>query len=237
MKKITKTKFAALFVAVTMVFTSCGTAQKNGTLIGGGGGAALGALIGSLVSGHGDKTKGALIGGAIGGAVGGTAGNLIGKHMDKVKAQAQAAAANATVETVKIDGLDAVKVTFDNGILFSVGKANLQSAAQSELSKFSTVLKNNTDCNVAILGFASSDGSDATNLTLSKNRANAVSTYLKSQGVGASQLAKVDGLGEDPNYLVRNADGSENMEASRRVEVYLFASEAMIQAAQNGTLK
>lgn len=237
MKKITKTKMAALFLAVSMVFSSCGTAQKNGTLIGGGGGAALGALIGSLVSGHGDKNKGALIGGAIGAAVGGTAGNLIGKHMDKVKAQAAAAAQNATVETVKIDGLDAVKVTFDNGILFSVGKANLQSAAQSELSKFSTVLKNNTDCNVAILGFASSDGSDATNLTLSKNRANAVSTYLKSQGVGASQLAKVDGLGEDPNYLVRNADGSENMEASRRVEVYLFASEAMIQAAQNGTLK
>lgn len=237
MKKITKTKMAALFLAVSMVFSSCGTAQKNGTLIGGGGGAALGALIGSLVSGHGDHNKGALIGGAIGAAVGGTAGNLIGKHMDKVKAQAAAAAQNATVETVKIDGLDAVKVTFDNGILFSVGKANLQSAAQSELSKFSTVLKNNTDCNVAILGFASSDGSDATNLTLSKNRANAVSTYLKSQGVGASQLAKVDGLGEDPNYLVRNADGSENMEASRRVEVYLFASEAMIQAAQNGTLK
>lgn len=237
MKKITKTKFAALFVAVTMVFTSCGTAQKNGTLIGGGGGAALGALIGSLVSGHGDHNKGAAIGGAIGAVVGGTAGNLIGKHMDKVKAQAAAAAANATVETVKIDGLDAVKVTFDNGILFSVGKANLQSAAQSELSKFSTVLKNNTDCNVAILGFASSDGSDATNLSLSKNRANAVSNYLKAQGVGASQLSKVDGLGEDPTYLVRNADGSENMEASRRVEIYLFASEAMIKAAQNGTLK
>lgn len=236
MKKITMTKLATLLVAVSMIFTSCGTAQKNGTLIGGGGGAALGALIGSLVSGHGDHNKGALIGGAIGAAVGGTAGNLIGKHMDKVKAQAQAAAQNASVEMVKIDGLDAVKVTFDNGILFAQGKAALQSAAQTELSKFSTVLKNNTDCNVAVLGFASSEGSDATNLSLSKNRANAVSNYLKAQGVSASQLAKVDGLGEDVNYLVRNADGTENKEASRRVEVYLFASEAMIKAAQNGTL-
>lgn len=237
MKKFTKTKFAAAIIAVSMAVSSCGTAQKNGTLIGGGGGAALGALIGSLVSGHGDHNKGALIGGAIGAAVGGTAGNLIGKHMDKVKAQAQAAAQNATIETVKIDGLDAIKVTFDNGILFAQGKAALQSAAQSELGKFANVLKSNTDCNVAVLGFASSEGTDATNLTLSKNRANAVSTYLKGQGVSSSQIAKTDGYGEDVNYLIRNADGTENKEASRRVEVYLYASEAMIQAAQNGTLQ
>ena len=33
------------------------------------------------------------------------------------------------------------------------------------------------------------------------------------------------------------ADGKEDREASRRVEIYLYASQAMIDAANNGTLE
>jgi outer membrane protein OmpA-like peptidoglycan-associated protein len=91
---------------------------------------------------------------------------------------------------------------------------------------------------VAIYGYASSDGSEATNLTLSQNRANAVKNYLTNNcGVNAKQIQNTQGYGEDPNYLVYNADGTENRAASRRVEVYLYASQAMIDAANNGTLQ
>ena len=237
MKKITKTKMAALFLAVSMVFSSCGTAQKNGTLIGGGGGAALGALIGSLVSGHGDKTKGALIGAAIGGAVGGTTGNLIGKHMDKVKAEAAAKLANAQVENiVDVNGLPAVRVTFDSGILFATGKYNLNETAKAELAKFANVMKNNTDCSIGILGYTDSTGSEATNQKLSDNRANAVKNYLVSCGTPATQITHVIGYGENPAYLIMGADGKEDLAASRRVEVVMYASQAMIDAANAGTL-
>ena len=37
--------------------------------------------------------------------------------------------------------------------------------------------------------------------------------------------------------LIMNQDGTENLEASRRVEVLLYASDAMIKAAEAGTLK
>ena len=172
-------------------------------------------------------------------AGGTTAGILIGKKMDKAKAAAEAVA-NAQVEaTTDKNGLEAVKVTFDNGILFKVGKSDLQAAAQQSLSQFAkNVLNVYTDCDVAIYGFASSDGSDATNLTLSQNRANAVRGYLTNNcGVNASQIKSAIGYGEDPQYLIMDANGKENMAASRRVEVYLYASEAMINAANNGTLQ
>jgi outer membrane protein OmpA-like peptidoglycan-associated protein len=207
----------------------------KGGIIGGASGTALGALAGKLIGG---STKSTVIGAAVGAAVGTTAGVLIGKKMDKAKAAAAAATSNATVESVTdANGLEAVKVTFDNGILFSTGKYALQSSAQSELKNFaSKVLNVYTDCDVAIQGYASSDGSDATNLTLSQNRADAVKNYLTGTcGVSSSQIKEAKGYGE--TNLITNADGSENRAASRRVEVYLYASSAMIKAAEAGTLK
>lgn len=223
-------------MSVLMLLPSCGTATKNGALIGGGSGAAVGAIVGGLI---GKNATGALIGAGVGAAVGTGAGVLIGKKMDKAKAAAQQVS-NATVETVKDrNGLDAVKVSFDNGILFQTGKSNLQSGAQNSLAQFAQkVLNVYTDCDCSIYGFASSDGSDQLNLNLSQQRANAVSGYLKNTcGVAASQIKYVQGFGEDPQYLIYNQDGSENREASRRVEVYLYASDAMIKDAENGTLK
>ena len=157
--------------------------------------------------------------------------------MDKVAAETAAQVQNAKVEEVTdANGLKAVKVTFDNGILFKVGKYNLQEGAKTDLIKFSSVLKNHTDCSVDIQGYASSDGSDEVNLKLSQNRANTVRNYLVNTcGVSASQIKAATGFGE--NNLVTNADGTENVRASRRVEVYLYASKEMIDAANAGTLK
>jgi outer membrane protein OmpA-like peptidoglycan-associated protein len=213
-------------------FTSCSTKQGTGTLVGTGAGAALGSIIGAI-AGHG---KGAAIGAAIGGAVGAGAGTLIGRHMDKVAEEAKKVE-NAKVETVTdSNGLKAVKVTFDNGILFKVGKYDLQSGAIKDLTQFSSVLKNNPTCSVDIQGYASSDGSDDVNLKLSQNRANAVRNFLVNNcAVPSSQIKNYAGYGE--TNLITNADGTENRAASRRVEVYLYASQAMVDAANNGTLK
>ena len=231
-------------LAMALVLSGCNMNNKaKGGLIGtaGGGavGAGLGAAIGALINGSQGAKLGAAIGAGVGAAGGATAGTLIGKKMDKAKAAAEAVA-NANVSTVTDkNGLEAVKVTFDNGILFKVGKSDLQAAAQNSLRQFATnVLNVYTDCDVDIYGFASSDGSDATNLTLSQNRANAVSNYLTNTcGVKASQIKKTSGFGEDPAYLIYDAAGKEDRNASRRVEVYLYASEAMINAATEGTLQ
>jgi outer membrane protein OmpA-like peptidoglycan-associated protein len=231
-------------LALALVLSGCNmnnTAKGGliGTAGGGAVGAGLGAAIGALINGSQGAKLGAAIGAGVGAAGGATAGVLIGKKMDKAKAAAEAVA-NAEVSTITDkNGLEAVKVTFDNGILFKVGKSDLQAAAQNSLRQFATnVLNVYTDCDVDIYGFASSDGSDATNLTLSQNRANAVTSYLTNTcGVRASQIKKTTGFGEDPAYLIYDAAGKEDRNASRRVEVYLYASEAMINAATEGTLQ
>ena len=115
-----KSKFSAMLMAALIVLSGCGMNNTaKGGLIGGGAGAGIGALVGNLI---GRNAGGTLAGAAIGAAVGTGAGLLIGKKMDKMKAAAEQVQ-NAQVESVKdSNGLDAVKVTFDSGILFSYGK-------------------------------------------------------------------------------------------------------------------
>lgn len=212
---------------LTMV--SCSTNQGTGSLIGAGGGAVLGGVLGQIIGKNGKSTA---IGAAIGAAVGTGAGTLIGRHMDKVKAKVQQQVSNATVEEVTDNnGLKAVKVTFDSGLQFELGKATLSSAAKTDLANFAKVLTNDTQLSVDIQGYTDATGGDNINLPLSANRAKAVESYLKTQGVSASQFKQVDGYGSQ-NPIVDANVAPKN----RRVEVYLYASEAMIKSANNGTL-
>jgi uncharacterized protein YcfJ len=112
-----KMKFGAVVMAALIILSGCGMSNTaKGGLIGGGAGAGIGALVGNLI---GRNAGGTLAGAAIGAAVGTGAGLLIGKKMDKMKKAAEQVQ-NAQVETVKdANGLDAVKMTFDSGILFN----------------------------------------------------------------------------------------------------------------------
>ena len=235
-------KTIAGVAGISILLSGCGASNTlKGSLIGAGGGGALGAGVGALIGkATGNAGKGAAIGAAAGVAVGTTAGALIGRKMDKAKAAAAAAMQDATVETTKDGrGLEAVKVTLDNGVLFAAGKSDLQPAAKASLKKFATeVLNIYSDVDVSIQGFASSDGSDALNLTLSQGRANAVKAYLTGTcRVDPIQITSTEGFGENPDFLVYGPDGKEDRAASRRVEIYLYASQEMINAANAGTLQ
>ena len=219
-----KLRIATLAMCVAVLF-SCQTKQGTGSLIGAGGGAVLGGIIGNII---GKDSKATAIGAAIGGAVGAGAGALIGKKMDKVAAEA-AQIENAKVEEVTdANGLAAVKVTFDSGILFATNKADLNAASKTSLAKFSEVLKTN-------YGHTDSTGNDGINIPLSNNRAQSVSNYLKSCGVSAAQIQNVTGKGS--SEPVADNTTKEGKQQNRRVEVYLYASQAMIDAANNGTLQ
>lgn len=199
----------------------------KGGLLGGGGGAALGALAGYLI---GKDAKGAAIGAAVGGAVGTGAGVIIGKKMDKAKAAAEAVK-NAQVEAIKdANGLQAVKVTFDSGILFATNKSDLNAAAKTSLQKFANdVLKANPDIDVAIVGHTDNTGTDAINNPLSEKRAQSVEAYLKQCGASASQIKSVGGAGS--TQPVADNSTAAGRQQNRRVEVFLYASKAMIDAA------
>ena len=222
----------AICVALSAALVvGCGMSKTGqGALIGAGGGAALGAIVGAIAGN-------AAIGTAIGAAVGAGTGAIIGKKMDKAKKEAEAIQ-NAQVEEVKdANGLDAVKVTFDSGILFSTGKSTLTNTSKTSLQELAQVLKNNADCDVAIQGYTDNQGwknstaeqSAQKNKALSLDRAAAVSSYLQSLSVPTSQIKSVEGFGEQ-NPVASNSTAAGKAQ-NRRVEVYMYASQKMINEA------
>ena len=206
-----------------MVLVGCNVSNTaKGTAIGAGGGAVVGAIIGKMAGNT-------AIGAVIGGTVGATTGAIIGKKMDKAKKEAEAVK-NAQVETITdANGLEAVKVTFDSGILFATNKADLNTTSKASLTQFAEVLKENRDMDIAIIGHTDNTGSDAINNPLSKNRAQSVSKFLKSQGVASAQIKTIDGQGST-NPVADNST-AEGRKQNRRVEVYMYASEKMINEA------
>ena len=228
--KSLKTNCVALCAALVLVGCNMSNTAK-GTAIGAGGGAALGAIVGALAGNT-------VIGAAVGTAVGAGAGAIIGHKMDKAKKEAEAIQ-NAQVEEVKdANGLDAVKVTFASGILFDTGKDQLSTQAKTSLQELAGVLKNNSDCDVAIQGYTDNQGwknstaeqSAQKNQALSLDRATAVSSYLQALSVPATQIKSVEGFGES-NPVASNAT-KEGQAQNRRVEVYMYASQKMIQEAE-----
>ena len=225
-----KTICVALCAALVLVGCNMNNTAK-GTAIGAGGGAALGAIVGALAGNT-------VIGAAVGTAVGAGAGAIIGHKMDKAKKEAEAIQ-NAQVEEVKdANGLDAVKVTFASGILFATGKNDLSSEAKASLQQLAGVLKGNRDCDVAIQGYTDNQGwknstaeqSAQKNQALSLDRATAVSSYLMALSVPATQIKSVEGFGES-NPVASNAT-KDGQAQNRRVEVYMYASQKMIQEAE-----
>ena len=188
-----KLKSLILALCMGLVLAGCNNLQK-GAGIGAAGGAVLGGIIGNIAGNT-----------AIGAAVGAGTGAIIGKHMDKVRAEAEQVRNAEVQEVTDANGLDAVKVTFDSGILFATGKSSLTATSKESLRELAQVLKNNPTCDVAIQGHTDNVGfkgktaaqSVELNKTLSLDRAASVSAYLQSLGVSASQIKDVQGFGQD----------------------------------------
>ena len=200
-------KFYALGLAAALMLNSCGMSNTaKGGIIGGSSGAALGAALGALIAKSGNKGKWAGIAGGIGAAAGTAVGIVIGKKMDKAKKEAEAIA-NAKVEdAVDQNGYQAVKVTFESGILFPTSSSTLGAAAQGSLTQFAqNVLAANPDMNVGIVGYTdntpfkgkTAEQSVVENQKLSEKRAEAVSSFLQKHGATANQIKEVAGLGRE----------------------------------------
>jgi len=222
----------ALVLCSAILLSSCSTTKNStkGGVLGGAGGALLGAGIGALV-GHG---KGAAIGAAIGGTVGAGAGVMIGKKMDKQKAELEKIN-GAKVETVTdANNLQAIKVTFDSGILFATNKSDLNASSRASLLKFAASLKETPETDVTIYGHTDNTGSRDINLKLSNDRAQSVAGFLVSNGIQKERLTTEGKAFDEP---VADNSTAEGRAQNRRVEVYITANKQMIEKAQQGTLK
>lgn len=207
----------------TIIMGGCGANNTlKGAGIGTGAGAALGAGIGAIFGG----SKGAAWGAGAGAALGGASGALIGKKMDKQKKELEA------IEGAQVESINegqAIKVTFESGILFDTGKSELSFASRTALDRFANSLISNPDTDIKIFGHTDSTGSDAINNPLSERRAEAVYKYLSMRGINTLRMQSY-GFGSTQPI----ADNATNWgrTQNRRVEIFIYPNEKMVREAQ-----
>ena len=225
-------KTITALMCAAIILSGCGNVSNTakGTAFGSAAGVAVGSIVGALAGKDGKSTA---IGAAIGTAVGAGVGAIIGNKMDK-KAAEMAALEGAQVEIVKdANDLDAIKVTFDSGILFATNKSNLNEASKKSLAQFVKDMSDMKDTDVTIFGHTDNTGKKEFNDKLSLERAQSVANYLKSLGMQNNMVVE----GKSWDMPVASNDTAEGRQQNRRVEVYISANADMIKAAEEGTLK
>jgi outer membrane protein OmpA-like peptidoglycan-associated protein len=103
-----------------------------------------------------------------------------------------------------------------NGILFQVNSAYIQPESYGVIRQIALAMEENTTMKLNIIGHTDSDGSDADNLSLSQQRAEAVKTALVNDfNIPADRLS-VEGKGE--SQPIAGNESPEDKAANRRVE-------------------
>lgn len=214
-------RFVSLALIVATGTTSLGSCAKKwqtGAVVGAAGGAVAGGVIG--------KVAGSTAKGAIAGAVlGGIAGGIIGDQMDRHAAELRQNIKGATVERVG----EGITVTFDSGLLYDFDSDVLRSEARTNLGELANSFGKYDGSDILIIGHTDQTGTEQYNQTLSERRATAAASYLVSQGVKGSRIQTL-GLGETEPVASNETEGGR--QTNRRIEVAIYASKDMQEAAR-----
>ncbi len=182
----------------------------GGALLGTGGGAIAGALVGAAVGG--DPRVGALIGAGVGGLT----GVAIGSYMDQQEAELRAQLQGSGVSVTRVG--QQIILNMPSNITFATAEAQVQPRFNETLVAVALVLKKFDKTIVDVYGHTDSQGDDAYNLSLSQRRAVAVATVLANQGIDQRRFF-IEGKGES-SPIASNATEAGRAQ-NRRVEIQI----------------
>jgi outer membrane protein OmpA-like peptidoglycan-associated protein len=145
--------------------------------------------------------------------------SLAGTRAELDKARSETAAALASLEQVakvKEEARGTV-ITLDGSVLFVSAKSELLPIAQKKLDDVAKALNDTApEQTIVVEGHTDSNGSDASNLKLSQDRADSVRAYLVSRGVKSERITAV---GKGESTPVASNDTTEGRANNRRVEI------------------
>ena len=221
---------AALASVSLLTVTACVTDPNTGerkvsrTAVGGVGGAVLGGLLGGVIGGRTGRIIGAVAGGA--------AGGYAGYRMDQQIKELKEGTAGSGVDVSETDGGQAILVNLPDGVTFATGSASINNTFRMTLDRVANSLRQYPNSIVDVYGYTDSTGSDSFNQRLSEQRAQAVASYLISQGVASSRI-RSQGFGENPQYFKGDNATEYGRALNRRVEIKIVPfTEADVQAAR-----
>ena len=129
----------------------------------------------------------------------------------------------ATIESVtESDGSIALKVTFDNGILFEFNKSVLGSEAKEQLAYLVESISDMPDCRFRVCGHTDFVGTAEANQRISTQRAQAVADYLIEKGIAADRI-RVEG--HSFNHPIADNGTEEGRAKNRRVEIFVIPAQ------------
>lgn len=188
------------------------TETGAGAAIGTMGGAAAGALIGSLSA---DAGKGALIG-AVGGALIGTA---VGKYMEDQRRDFEKALADEIASgMISVEKLpnNQLLVRMTGATTFEVDSDQIQPGFYSTMDKISAIVSKYGKTELLVAGHTDSTGSAEHNQLLSERRASSVQRYLEADGVIPQRIAA---FGYGKNQPIASNDTENGRRLNRRVDI------------------
>ena len=206
MRHISNSVFSRLAATVLILVSvaGCSSGARKGGAVGAVGGGAVGAVIGH--------------------ATGNTArGAIIGDQMDKQADELKQDIPGATVSRVG----EGIAVTFASGLLFDFDSDIIRGEARTNLNALASNLNKYKERDLLIVGHTDAVGGSDYNEDLSIRRAEAAARYLRNQGV--NENIQTRGRGEyEP---IASNDTEDGRSQNRRVEIAIYASEALRQQA------
>ena len=220
MKKI---KIYSAAVAALISVSACSTydaytgeKKASKTLIGSAIGGSVAAVVAYIDNKDKDSTtrRQRILAATAGGAA---IGGGIGFYMDRQEAKLRQQLRSTGV-SIQREG-DNVNLIMPGNITFNSGSAALKPSFYKVLNSVAIVVNEYNRTIVAVSGHTDSTGSDQVNRQLSQQRANAVSSYLRSQKVMAERL---DAIGFGSANPIASNETATGREQNRRVEITLL---------------
>ncbi len=125
------------------------------------------------------------------------------------------AADNLVDKTIELKNIKIGSTIALRNIFFDTGKSTLRPESNSELDRLVKLLKDVPNLKIEISGHTDNTGSATLNNELSKARAEAVVTYLKTKGIAANRLTS-EGYGS--SKPVASNDNAAGRQENRRTE-------------------
>ena len=208
---------ASAAVLSLVAVTACTTNPETGNRrlskagIGALAGAALGTGAGAVVGGKSKRTE--MI---VGAGIGAIAGTAIGAYMDKQEKELREKTAGTDVEVIRQG--DELLLNMPSGITFDTDSYSIKPEFRTTLDNIASTLGSYNQTYVDVYGHTDSTGADAYNMTLSRNRADSVASYLATHGVARARIG-TQGFGETQPVASNDTDAGRAQ--NRRVEIKL----------------
>lgn len=216
-KAVIPVLISALSVSACTTFDAfTGEKQTSKTTIGASIGAGVGAVVAYVANrdkSSEDRRKRILRAAGVGAIAGGGVGYYMDTQEAKLREQLQDSGVS-----VQRDG-DNINLVLPGNITFATGKSDIQPDFNKVLDSVVLVLNEYDKTLILVSGHTDSVGSEESNMTLSKQRADSVGQYLLAKGVIEARVETI-GLGE--GYPIADNATPEGRAQNRRVELTLL---------------